>query len=82
MEMYTFGLQNTTIMYVLMIKDTDIVSIFREKKYLSEEISCSVATIRRKECLNSWEWGNFIIYNPAKVIIKSSRGGKRAKKEL
>ena len=68
-------------MYVLREKDTDIVSIFREKKYLSEEINVSVDTIRRKEHLNSWEWGNFIIYNPTKVLIKTSRGGKRAKND-
>jgi hypothetical protein len=67
-------------MYVIRVKETDKVAVFREKKYLGEYINASVDTIRRKEKLNSWEWGNFIVYNPFKWDITTRRGGYREQK--
>ena len=69
-------------MYVLIEKGTDNVSVFREKKYLSEEINVSVDTIRRKESLKKWEWGEYVIFNPIKEQLKTKRGGKRANNRL
>jgi len=67
-------------MYVIRVKDTEKVAIFREKRALSAYINVSVDTIRRKEHLDSWEWGEYIVYNPFKEVLKTSRGGKRVKK--
>jgi hypothetical protein len=63
-------------MYILINKTTNESSIIKEKTTLSYLISKSVSTIYRNQSLKVWESGNFLIYNPQKVILKSQRGGK------
>jgi len=63
-------------MYAVVNKSTKASAIFKEKLYLSEYIECSTDTIRRNETKLSWEWGDFTVYNPKIVKIKSKRGGK------
>ncbi len=63
-------------MYILINKTTNESSIIKEKTTLSNLIGKSVSTIYRNESLNMWESGNFLIYNPKKVLTKSQRGGK------
>ena len=62
-------------MYILINKTTQESSIIKEKTTLSTLIGKSTSTIYRNQSLKVWESGNFLIYNPQKVIIKSSRGG-------
>lgn len=64
-------------MYVIRLKNTEKVAIFREKKALGRYINASVDTIRRKEVQDSWEWGEFIVYNPFKEVLNTTRGGLR-----
>jgi hypothetical protein len=64
-------------MYVIMIKGSDKVAVFKEKKALSEYIDCSIDTIRRKQTLSSWKWNDYIVFNPFKVVVETARGGQR-----
>ncbi len=71
-----FDNQNQSKMYILINKTTQESAIIKEKSTLSTLINKSVSTIYRNQSLKWWESGNFLIYNPQKVIIKSQRGGK------
>jgi len=72
-----FEAQNRSKMYILINKTTNESSIIKEKTTLSAIIGKSVSTIYRNRVLKMWESGNFLIYNPQKVEIKSQRGGKK-----
>ena len=63
-------------MYILINKTTNESAIIKEKSTLSTLINKSVSTIYRKQSLKVWSSGNFLIYNPQKVLLKSQRGGK------
>ena len=63
-------------MYIIINKTTNESAIIKEKIAVSLLIGKSVSTIYRKQHLKMWEYGNFLIYNPQKVLIKSQRGGK------
>ena len=67
-------------MYIVINKSTKVSAIFKEKKALSEYIECSVGTITNKNRFKNWSWGEFEVFIPYKVAIKSSRGGKRTPK--
>lgn len=61
-------------MYITKEKDSEKTGVFREKKQLGDYIGASVGTIRKNERLLSWEWKNFLIYNPSIIKIESRRG--------
>lgn len=61
-------------MYITKEKGSEKTGVFREKKQLGEYIDASVGTIRKNERLLSWEWKEFIIYNPSIIKINSKRG--------
>ena len=62
-------------MYVVRLKNTEKVYVIREQKRLSAFIKASAGTIRNKSTELSWEWGEFIIYNPVSIDLGSRRGG-------
>jgi len=62
-------------MYVIRLKDTEKVYVIREQKRVSAFIGASVGTIKNKLSEYSWEWKEFIIYNPVSVDINTRRGG-------
>lgn len=66
-------------MYVIIEKETNKCSVFKEKSTLSMKIDCSTDTIRRKDKLISWEWGKYIVYNPIFIQEKSKRGTNNLK---
>lgn len=68
-------------MYIIIEKENGISAIIKENKALSEYLGCSVGTITNKKHLQMWEWGKYTVYKPSHIQIKSSRGGKRTKKE-
>lgn len=61
-------------MYILFDNTKDNCSVFIEKTTLANKIGCSTKTILRKENQNSWQWGNYTIYNPTYIQQKSKRG--------
>jgi len=67
-------------MYIVVEKESQNSAIIKENKALSEYLGCSVGTIAYKRFMKVWNWKNFTIYKPSHIHIKSSRGGKRAKK--
>jgi hypothetical protein len=67
-------------MYIVVEKESQNSAIIKENKALSEYLGCSVGTITNKKHLTMWEWGKYTVYKPSYIQIKSSRGGKRAKK--
>lgn len=62
-------------MYVVRLKNTEKVYVIREQKRLSAFIGASVGTIKNKLVEYSWEWKEYVIYNPVSVDITTRRGG-------
>lgn len=65
-------------MYILIDKETKSkAQVIKEKTVLSDIIGYSTRTILRKQNLLLWETKEYVVYNPIKVLVKSTRGGKR-----
>lgn len=64
-------------MYIVINNSTKESAIFKEKKHLSEYIECSIGTISNKSKFKNWSWGDFEVFTPSKMQLKSARGGKR-----
>lgn len=64
-------------MYIVINKKTKESAIFKDKTHLCEYIGLSTKTILRNEHEKYYERGNFIVYFPQNIQIKSARGGNR-----
>ncbi len=62
-------------MYVIRLKGTEKVSVIKEQKRLSMKIDASVGTIRANHDKYSWEWGDYIVYNPISVDTSTRKKG-------
>ena len=65
-------------MYIVINKITQESAIFKEKTQLCEYIGASTRTILRNEHKKMYEKGNYMVYFPNIIEIKSSRGGFRS----
>lgn len=62
-------------MYIVIDKTTQNSAIIKEKTTLSNYINVSLSTIYRNKDVLCWNIGNFIVYKPQTILIKSKRGG-------
>jgi hypothetical protein len=62
-------------MYIVIDKTTQNSAIIKEKTTLSNYINVSLSTIYRNKDVLCWNIGNFIVYKPQTILIKSNRGG-------
>lgn len=62
-------------MYVVRLKNTEKVYVIREQKRLSAFIKVSAGTIRNKSTELSWEWKEFVIYNPVSIDLGTRKKG-------
>ena len=65
------------IMYVAVEKETNKATICIERRLLSQLIGCSNETITRKGKLFYWDWKEYRVYNPQKILKSNLRGGNR-----
>jgi hypothetical protein len=64
-------------MYIVIDKSTQKSYIFREKKYVAEQIGVHVNTISNNESGYVYKKNEWEVYFPSFIQKKSRRGGKK-----
>ena len=62
-------------MYILINKNTNKSYVYKYSRDVINKIGLSKSTLLRNKSLLSWEYGEWIVYNPVEIILVGKRRG-------